>query len=69
MVVAGCGHRRAAGLGRVGAGMGRYAPVEVGPDPERAFGTAMGRATLGDLVLITGSVFLVGRAIGYFNNR
>ena len=66
VIVTSSGHRRAAGTDALAEEFGRYAPAEAELAPERAFEKAMQYARAGDLVLITGSVFLAGKAIQYF---
>lgn len=63
VVATSSGHRRAAKLEDIAREFAPYAEVEVEADPARAFDRALGLAAPEDLVLVTGSVFLVGRAI------
>ena len=57
------GHRRAADVERLAAEFASSRAVELEPDAVRALGRAVALASADDLVLVTGSVFLVGRAI------
>lgn len=57
------GHRRAANAEKLGAEFGRHGEARVEPDPVAAFQWAMDAAKPEDLVLVTGSVFLAGKAI------
>lgn len=66
VLITSSGHRRAAGTEGLAEAFRTYAPVSVAPDPADAFGRALAAAEAGDLVLITGSVFLAGRAIEFF---
>ena len=60
------GHRRAAESELLMDSFRGYGAVEAEPNPERAFEKAMAYAGPDDLVLITGSVFLAGKAIQRF---
>lgn len=63
VVVTSSGHRRAAHLEPLAKEFARYAQVEEEADPGSAFQRAMSMADPSDLVLVTGSVFLAGKAI------
>jgi dihydrofolate synthase / folylpolyglutamate synthase len=63
VIVTGSGHRRAADLAGLAGAFAAYGPVETEPDPSAAIRRALAAAAPEDLVLVTGSVFLAGRAI------
>ncbi len=69
VIVTSSGHRRAADMGALAVQFEPYAPVEQEAEPEAAFSRALGVAGADDLVLITGSVFLAGRAIEVMSNE
>lgn len=69
LVVTGSGHRRAAGLDRLAAEFSPYGRVRQEAEPADAFRQALMLAHRDDLVLVTGSVFLAGRAIQTFGGR
>ena len=66
VILTASGHRRAAPGEALTAAFSLCPEVRVQGDPEAAIRQAVEEAGLGDLVLITGSVFLVGRAIQLF---
>jgi dihydrofolate synthase / folylpolyglutamate synthase len=57
------GHRRAADVEALAAEFSAYATAEAVQNPESAFQRAAACAEAADLILITGSVFLAGKAI------
>jgi dihydrofolate synthase/folylpolyglutamate synthase len=63
VVVTSSGHRRAADVERLAAEFAPYGDVMMEADPEAAIEAAIGMAAPEDLVLVTGSVFLAGRAV------
>ena len=63
VIVTSSGHRRAANLGSLADAFHSYATTEQFSEPEGALAAALSAATPDDLVLVTGSVFLAGRAI------
>lgn len=67
VIVTSSGHRRAANLVTLADAFSPFAPVETEPDPAEAIRLAVSQASPDDLVLVTGSVFLVGRAIQITN--
>ncbi|HEX2986858.1 MAG TPA: folylpolyglutamate synthase/dihydrofolate synthase family protein, partial [Chloroflexota bacterium] len=66
VVVTSSGHRRAADVERLAGVFAHFGEVVAEPDPEAAFEVALGLAAPEDLVLVTGSVFLAGRAVAVF---
>lgn len=63
VIVTSSGHRRAADVQRLAADFAGHATVVTEPDTRAAFEAALAHAGTDDLVLVTGSVFLAGRAI------
>jgi dihydrofolate synthase/folylpolyglutamate synthase len=63
VVVTASGHRRAADVGKLESEFARYCKVGVELNPQEALQWALREAEPKDLILVTGSVFLVGRAI------
>lgn len=62
-IITSSGHRRAADLESLARLFAPHGRVEMRGEPAQAFREALSMAAPGDLVLITGSVFLAGRAI------
>ena len=63
VVVTSSGHRRAADVGTLARHFSGYSRVRAVPEPSAALAEAVAMASPPDLVLVTGSVFLVGRAL------
>ncbi len=63
VIVTASGHRRAADAEKLALEFSRYGEVCLEPDVTLAFDRALRVASPSDLVLITGSVFLAGKAI------
>lgn len=63
VVVTSSGHRRAADVEVLARHFSGYSRVRAVPDPSAALAEAVAMASPPDLVLVTGSVFLVGRAL------
>jgi dihydrofolate synthase / folylpolyglutamate synthase len=63
IIVTSSGHRRAADLAGLAGEFSPYGGVEIEPDPSAAIRLSLSVASPDDMVLVTGSVFLAGRAI------
>ncbi len=69
VIVTSSGHRRAADIHRLAEAYAEYSPVDAELAPETAFRKAVDYAGHDDLILITGSVFLAGKAIQVMSNE